>query len=115
VILEIVGMTAFALGEYLYGLQHPRTNWPAVYFVLAVVPLWAAGLGLAVWGLGRCRRWAFTPIVFTQMMIGVISLSLLAAATPGTRIVLGLILTLAVVVLLLAFSRPIRVIVTAPG
>ena len=70
--------------------------------------LWAAGLVWVARGVVRGKRWAFTPTLFTQLIFGVIAVSVFGAAGTAARVVWGCVLALAVVVLRLLLSREAR-------
>ena len=108
VLLEALLMAVFMVSELAFALAHTEANWGAVGFVVTAFSLWSAGLVLVAWGIGRGRRWAFTPIVLTQVMFGVIALSVVGSATLVAKAVWLFVLAVAVTAVVLAFSRPVR-------
>jgi hypothetical protein len=108
VLLEAVAMVLFVVLDVVSALRAADAEWGAVWFVLVVMGIWAAGLVLVSRGVIRGRRWAFTPILFTQLLFGAAAISFFGAAETGARIAWGLVVVLAVVVLRLLFSRPVR-------
>ena len=89
-----------------FGVDDPE--WGAVWFVAVVMGLWCAGLVVVSRGVVAGRRWAFTPILFTQGLFGIAAITFFGAAAPMTRVVWGLVVVVAVVVLRLLFSREVR-------
>ena len=73
-----------------------------------VLGLWSAGLFVVSRGVLAGRRWAFTPILFTQGLFGIAGITFFGAAAPVARVVWGLVIVGAVVVLRLLFSREVR-------
>jgi len=111
VLLEALLMAVFMVSELAFALAHTQANWGAVGFVVTAFSLWSAGLVLVAWGIGRGRRWAFTPIVLTQVMFGVIAITVVGSATPVAKAVWLFVLAVAVTAVVLAFSRPVREVV----
>ena len=111
VLLEALLMAVFMVSELAFALAHTQANWVAVGFVVTAFSLWSAGLVLVAWGIGRGRRWAFTPIVLTQVMFGVIAITVVGSATPVAKAVWLFVLAVAVTAVVLAFSRPVREVV----
>lgn len=108
VLVEAVAMVLFVLLDVVSALQAADAEWGAVWFVLVVMGLWAAGLVLVARGVIAGRRWSFTPILFTQLLFGAAALSFFGAADTAARIMWGVVVVLVVVVLRLLFSRPVR-------
>jgi len=104
-------MAVFMVSELAFAFAHTQANWGAVGFVVTAFSLWSAGLVLVAWGIGRGRRWAFTPIVLTQVMFGVIAITVVGSATPVAKAVWLFVLAVAVTAVVLAFSRPVREVV----
>jgi hypothetical protein len=109
-----VAMIGYVGVDVVVSATEEQANWGAVAFTVTVLGLWGVGLLLCARGLLGLRRWAFTPIVFTQLVFGAIALSVLGSASVGARVAWVVILVLAVVTLVLAFSRPVRDAVTSP-
>ena len=101
-------MLGYVIVNVVVSATEEQANWGAVAFTVTVLGLWGVGLLLCARGLLGLRRWAFTPIVFTQLVFGAIALSVLGSASVGARVAWVVILGLAVVTLVLAFSRPVR-------
>ena len=108
VALEALAMVLFVVIDIVAALREADAEWGAVWFVLVVMGLWAAGLVLVARGVLRGKRWAFTPILFTQLLFGVAALSFFGAADTVARIVWGVVLVYVVVVVRVLFSRPVR-------
>jgi hypothetical protein len=108
VVLEAVAMVLFVTIDIVQALRSVDAEWGAVWFVLVVMGLWAAGLILVARGVVAGRRWAFTPILFTQLLFGAAAISFFGAADTAARIAWGLVIVWVVVVLRLLFSRPVR-------
>jgi uncharacterized membrane protein len=108
VVVEALAMIAFVVLDVVSALREADAEWGAVWFVLVVMGLWAAGLLLVARGVIGGRRWAFTPILFTQLLFGIAALSFFGAADTVARIVWGVVLVYVVVVLRVLFSRPVR-------
>ena len=92
-------------------------NWGAVAFVLVNLVLWGSGLlWVALRGLPRHRRWAFSPVLFTQLVFGVIAVEdLRSAGNPPVVVVAWLlVLVSAVAALILLFSAPVRTTLVPP-
>lgn len=101
-------MLSYAAADLLVALINGAQEWGAVWFLVVGLGLWGSGLLWVAHGLRRRRRWAFTPVVFTQLMFAVLAVSFFGGAATTARIVWALILVFAVVVLRLAFSGPVR-------
>ena len=108
VAIQAVAMVLFITLDVVQALRAADAEWGAVWFVLVVMGLWAVGLMLVARGVVAGRRWAFTPILFTQLLFGAAAISFFGAAETGARIAGGLVIGLVVVVLRLLFSRPVR-------
>jgi hypothetical protein len=108
VLLEALAMVLFVVLDVVSALGAADAEWGAVWFVLVVMGLWAAGLVLVSRGVVAGRRWSFTPILLTQLLFGAAALSFFGAAAPVARIMWGLVVVLVVTVLRLLFSRPVR-------
>ena len=106
-----VAMLAYAAVTLVVALAGDEPNWGAVGFVLANLLLWGSGL---LWvsrrGLLRHRRWAFSPVLFTQLVFGVIAVEdLRSAGNPPAVVVAWLLVLLsAVTALIMLFSAPVR-------
>ena len=108
VLFECGAMVVFIATDVAGALRNDDAEWGAVWFVTVVLGLWCAGLVLVSRGVLAGRRWAFTPILFTQALFGLAAISFFGAAAPVARVVWGLVAVLAVVVLRLLFSREVR-------
>jgi nucleoside recognition membrane protein YjiH len=108
VLLEAVAMVLFVVLDVVSALRAADAEWGAVWFVLVVMGIWAGGLVLVSRGVIRGRRWAFTPVLFTQLLFGAAAVSFFGAAEAASRVAWGLVVVVAVVVLRLLFSRPVR-------
>lgn len=108
VVVEALAMVAFVVLDVVTALREADAEWGAVWFVLVVMGLWAVGLMVVARGVLGGRRWAFTPILFTQLLFGIAALSFFGAADTVARIVWGVVVVFAVVVLRVLFSRPVR-------
>jgi hypothetical protein len=92
-------------------------NWGAVAFVLVNLVLWGSGLlFVARRGLPRHKRWAFSPVLFTQLVFGVIAVEdLRSAGNPPVVIAVWLlVLVSAVAALVMLFSAPVRTTLVPP-
>jgi hypothetical protein len=101
-------MLLYVVLDLLFAAQADDVNWGAVAFLVTLLGLWGVGLLLSARGLLRHRRWAFTPAVFTQLMFGLLAVEFIPASVPVARGVWVVILLMAVAVLVLAFSPPVR-------
>ena len=108
VAFEALAMVAFVVIDVVAALREVEAEWGAVWFVLVVMGLWATGLVVVARGVLSGRRWAFTPILFTQLLFGIAALSFFGAADTVARIVWGVVLVYVVVVVRVLFSRPVR-------
>ena len=108
VVLEAVAMVAFVTIDIVAALRRADAEWGAVFFVLVVMGLWAIGLIFVARGVLAGKRYAFTPILFTQLLFGIAALSFFGGADTIARIIWALVLAYVVVVLRLLFSRPVR-------
>lgn len=105
---EAVAMVAFIVVDLWGAWGSDDAEWGAVWFVAVVMGIWSAGLVLVSRGVVAGRRWAFTPILFTQALFGIAAITFLGEAAPVARVVWGLAVVVAVVVLRLLFSREVR-------
>lgn len=101
-------MLSYAAADLLVALINGAQEWGAVWFLVVGLGLWGVGLMWVAHGLRMRRRWAFTPVVFTQLMFAVLAVSFFGGAALTARIVWALVLVFAVVMLRLAFSAPVR-------
>jgi hypothetical protein len=108
VVLEALAMALFVVIDVVAALREADAEWGAVWFVLVVMGLWATGLVVVARGVLLGRRWAFTPILFTQLLFGIASLSFFGAADTVARVVWGVVLVYVIVVMRVLFSRPVR-------
>ena len=108
VVIEAVAMVLFVALDLVSALRAADAEWGAVWFVIVVMGVWAAGLVLVARGVLAGKRWAFTPILLTQVLFGFAAISFFGAAESVARIAWGLVLIYAIVVLRLLFSRPVR-------
>jgi hypothetical protein len=108
VLLEAIAMVLFVVLDVVSALRTTDAAWGAVSFVLVVMGLWAGGLVLVSRGIVAGRRWAFTPVLLTQLLFGAAAISFFGAADTTARVVWGLVLVYVVVVLRLLFSRAAR-------
>jgi hypothetical protein len=108
VLVEALLMVGFVVIDITSAARSGDAEWGAVWFVAVVLGLWSAGLFLVSRGVLAGRRWAFTPILFTQGLFGIAGLTFFGAAAPVARVVWGLVIVGAVVVLRLLFSREVR-------
>ncbi|MEO8108305.1 MAG: hypothetical protein ABI720_13430 [Actinomycetes bacterium] len=108
VLAEAVAMVVFIAVDVLGAASSDDAEWGAVWFVAVVMGIWSAGLVVVSRGVVAGRRWAFTPILFTQGLFGIAAITFFGAAAPVARVVWGLVVVVAVVVLRLLFSREVR-------
>lgn len=108
VFVEAVLMVGFIAADVMSAARSDDAEWGAVWFVAVVLGLWSAGLFVVSRGVLAGRRWAFTPILFTQGLFGIAGITFFGAAAPVARVVWGLVIVGAVVVLRLLFSREVR-------
>ena len=108
VIVEALAMVGFIAVDFVSAARSDSAEWGAVWFVAVVLGLWSAGLFLVSRGVLAGRRWAFTPILFTQGLFGIAGLTFFGAAAPVARVIWGVVVIGAVVVLRLLFSREAR-------
>ncbi len=108
VFVEAMAMIAFIAVDVVSAARSDSAEWGAVWFVAVVLGLWSVGLFLVSRGVLAGRRWAFTPILFTQGLFGIAGITFFGAAAPVARIVWGVVIVGAVVVLRLLFSREVR-------
>jgi hypothetical protein len=108
VLAEAVAMVVFIVVDLAGALNSGDAEWGAVWFVAVVMGLWSAGLVVVSRGVLVGRRWAFTPILFTQGLFGIAAITFFGAAAPLARAVWGVVVVVAVVVLRLLFSREVR-------
>ncbi|MEO8329138.1 MAG: hypothetical protein ABI586_03945 [Candidatus Nanopelagicales bacterium] len=112
---EGLAMIAYALADVVIAIVGGSDQWGAVWFVVVGLGLWGIGLLFCARGLLRLRRWAFTPVVFTQLMFGLLTVSFFGAASVVAKTAWGLVLVIAVVMLRLAFSRDVRDALITPA
>lgn len=108
VFIEALLMVGFIVVDVVAAARSDDAEWGAVWFVAVVLGLWSAGLFVVSRGVLAGRRWAFTPILFTQGLFGIAGITFFGAAAPVARVVWGLVIVGAVVVLRLLFSREVR-------
>jgi hypothetical protein len=111
-----VVMLAYAALTFVVALTGERT-WGAVAFVAVDLVLWGSGLlFVSRRGLLRHRRWAFSPVLFTQLMFGIIAVAdLRASGNPPVVVVVWLLVLLsAVTALVMLFSAPVRTALVPP-
>ena len=108
VVLEALAMALFVVIDVVAALREADAEWGAVWFVLVVMGLWATGLIVVARGVLTGKRWAFTPILFTQLLFGVAALSFFGAADTVARVAWGVVLVYVIVVIRVLFSRPVR-------
>lgn len=108
VLLEALVMVGFVALDVLAAFRSDDAEWGAVWFVAVVLGLWCVGLVVVSRGVLAGRRWAFTPILFTQGLFGIAGITFFGAAAPVARVVWGVVIVGAVVVLRLLFSREVR-------
>lgn len=101
-------MIGFIAVDVVTAARSDDAEWGAVWFVAVVLGIWSAGLVLVSRGVLTGRRWAFTPILFTQGLFGIAGITFFGAAAPVARVVWGLVIVGAVVVLRLLFSHEVR-------
>ena len=71
VVIEAFAMVAFVVIDVVAALREADAEWGAVWFVLVVMGLWAIGLLLVAKGVLAGSRWAFSPILYTQLLFGI--------------------------------------------
>jgi hypothetical protein len=108
VVLEAVFMLVFIVTDLVSAARSGDAEWGAVWFVVVVLGLWCAGLVQVSRGVLAGRRWAFTPILFTQGLFGIAAITFFGAADTVARIVWGVVLIYCVVVLRVLFSREVK-------
>ena len=101
-------MIGYALADLVVAAINDSDQWGAVWFVVVGFGLWGFALLWSARGLVRRRRWAFTPVVFTQAMFGILAISFFGEASLLAKISWGAVLVLAIVILRLAFDRTVR-------
>ena len=101
-------MIGYALADLVAAAINESDQWGAVWFVVVGFGLWGFSLLWTARGLVRRRRWAFTPVVFTQLMFGILAISFFGEASLIAKISWGAVLALAIVILRLAFDRTVR-------
>jgi len=101
-------MIGYALADLVVAAINDSDQWGAVWFVVVGFGLWGVALLWTARGLVRRRRWAFTPVVFTQLMFGILAISFFGEASLLAKISWGAVLVLAIVILRLAFDRTVR-------
>ncbi|MFL6070974.1 MAG: hypothetical protein ACJ72Y_06795 [Actinomycetes bacterium] len=108
VLLEGIAMVLFVALDVVSALRASDAEWGAVWFVLVVMGTWSGGLVLVSRGVVSGRRWAFTPVLLTQLLFGAAAVSFFGAAQTAARVVWGIVLVYVIVVLRLLFSRAVR-------
>jgi hypothetical protein len=108
-------MIGYAAADLALASSQADTEWGAVWFVVVGLGLWGMGLLLVARGLLKCRRWAFTPVVFTQLMFGILAFSFFGEAATLARVGWGGVLVLATITLRLVFSRSVRDTLITPN
>ncbi|HVQ89186.1 MAG TPA: hypothetical protein VMT88_13505 [Actinomycetes bacterium] len=108
-------MIGYAMADLVIAAVAGSDQWGAVWFVVVGLGLWGLGLLWSARGLLRVRRWAFTPVVFTQLMFGLLALTFFGSASVVAKVAWGAVFTLAVVVLRLAFARDVRNALITPA
>jgi len=108
VLLEAIAMVLFVALDVVSALRAADAEWGAVWFVLVVMGTWSGGLVLVSRGIITGRRWAFTPVLLTQLLFGAAAVSFFGAAETVARVVWGGVLVYVIVVLRLLFSRAVR-------
>ncbi len=108
-------MIGYALADLVVAWLNGSDEWGAVWFVVVGFGVWGLGLVWSARGLLRQRRWAFTPVVFTQLMFGILAISFFGEASLIAKIAWGGVFILAVVILRLAFDRKVRDYLITPS
>jgi hypothetical protein len=108
VLLEAIAMVLFVALDVVSALRAADPEWGAVWFVLVVMGTWAGGLVLVSRGVVAGRRWAFTPVLLTQLLFGAAAVSFFGGAETAAKVVWGVVLIYVIVVLRLLFSRAVR-------
>jgi hypothetical protein len=108
VVVEAIAMALFVAFDVVSALRRADAEWGAVWFVLVVMGLWAGGLLLVSRGVLAGRRWAFTPILFTQLVFGAAAISFFGGADTIARVAWGVVVVYVAVVLRMLFSRAVR-------
>lgn len=101
-------MITYAAADVLLAVVNGADEWGAVWFLVIGLGIWGSGLLLVARGLRRRRRWAFTPVVFTQLMFSLLAISFFGEASTPAKVVWGVVLIVAVVMLRLVFARDVR-------
>jgi len=101
-------MIAYAAADVVAAVVGGSDEWGAVWFLVVGLGGWGVGLLIVARGLRRSKRWAFTPVVFTQLMFGLLAVSFFGAASTPAKLVWGAVLAAAVVMLRLVFARDVR-------
>ena len=115
VVLEGLLMLAYVVADLLLALANGSDEWGAVWFLVVGLGAWGVGLLWVARGLVQQRRWAFTPVLFTQLIFGLVAVSFFGNATTLYKVVWALVVVLAVVVLRLLFSREVRDALITPS
>ena len=108
VAVQAVLMVAYLAVDVVSAIRQSGAEWGAVWFALVVLGLWSAGLLWVSRGVLGGKRWAFTPILFTQLIFGAVAISVFGSAGTVAKVVWAVVLAYAAVVLRLLFSRPVR-------
>ena len=101
-------MLAYAAADLILAAVNGSEEWGAVWFLVVGLGLWGLALLWVARGLRRRKRWAFTPVVFTQLMFGLLAVSFFGSASTTARIVWALVFVFAATMLRLAFAKPVR-------
>lgn len=71
-----VAMLLYAAATVVIAVTASSVAWGAVAFVLVTLCLWGLGLlFVSRRGLLQARRWAFSPVMFTEGMFGIIAVA----------------------------------------
>jgi hypothetical protein len=108
VAVQAVLMVAYLAVDVVSAIRNAGAEWGAVWFALVVLGLWSVGLLWVSRGVLRGKRWAFTPILFTQLIFGAVAISVFGGADTVAKVVWALVVVYAVVVLRLLFSGEVR-------
>lgn len=108
VAVQAVLMVAYLAVDVVAAIRSAGAEWGAVWFALVVLGLWSAGLLWVSRGVLAGRRWAFTPILFTQLIFGAVAISVFGSADTVAKVVWALVVVYAVVVLRLLFTGDVR-------
>lgn len=110
-----VAMLLYAAATVVVALAEASTTWGAVAFVLVTLSLWGVGLVfVSRRGLLGARRWAFSPVMFTEAMFGIIAVADVRAITAGAARTTGDWVAVAVWLLVLASALGGLVLLFSP-